>query len=54
MKAFIKPFEAPQRSVKIKIKVNFFFLPGTGTLRVKKRICNFPLLSVLQFRAKKK
>ena len=24
-KAFIKPFEAPQRSVKMKIKVNFQF-----------------------------
>ena len=25
LKAFIKPFEAPQRSVKIKIEVNFYF-----------------------------
>ena len=25
LKAFIKPFEAPQRSVKIKIWVNFYF-----------------------------
>ena len=25
LKAFIKPFEAPQRSVKIKIGVNFYF-----------------------------
>ena len=25
LKGFIKPFEAPQRSVKIKIEVNFFF-----------------------------
>ena len=24
-KAFIKPFEAPQRNVKIKIKLNFYF-----------------------------
>ena len=24
-KAFIKPFEAPKRSVKIKIQVNFYF-----------------------------
>ena len=24
-KTFIKPFETPQRSVKIKIKVNFYF-----------------------------
>ena len=28
MKAFIKPFEAPQRSVKIKIKVIFSLRPG--------------------------
>ena len=34
-KAFIKPFEAPQRSVKIKIELNFFTLSGIGTLRVK-------------------
>ena len=25
LKAFIKPFEAPQRSEKIKIEVNFYF-----------------------------
>ena len=25
LKAFIKPFEAPQRSVKIKIQLNFYF-----------------------------
>ena len=25
LKAFIKPFEAPQRSVKVKIKVNIYF-----------------------------
>ena len=25
LKTFIKPFEAPQRSVKIKIQVNFYF-----------------------------
>ena len=24
-KAFIKPFEAPQKSVKIKMEVNFYF-----------------------------
>ena len=35
LKAFIKPFEAPQRSVKIKIQVNFFILSGIGTLRGK-------------------
>ena len=25
IKAFIKPFETPQRSVKIKIQLNFYF-----------------------------
>ena len=34
-KAFIKPFEAPQRSVKIKISLNFFTLSGIRMLRVK-------------------
>ena len=29
-KAFIKPFVAPQRSVKIKIKVIFFSSSGVG------------------------
>ena len=33
-KAFIKPFEAPQRSVEIKSKVIFFLLSGIGTGRV--------------------
>ena len=33
-KAFIKPFEAAQRSVKIKFLVNFLSSPGTGTRRV--------------------
>ena len=28
MKAFIKAFEAPQRTVKIKIQVNFYFNTG--------------------------
>ena len=35
-KAFIKPFEAPQRSMKIKIKVNFFSSSGIGTGRVNR------------------
>ena len=35
-KAFIKPFEASQRSVKIKISVNFFSASGIGTGRVKR------------------
>ena len=33
-KAYIKPFEAPQSSVEIKIELNFFTLSGIGTLRV--------------------
>ena len=33
-KALIKPFEAPQRSVKIKISLKFFSLSGIGTGRV--------------------
>ena len=33
-KAFTKPFEAPQRSVKIKILLNFFSSSGIGTGRV--------------------
>ena len=35
LKAFIKPFEALQRNVKIKIYVNFFSLSGIGTGRIK-------------------
>ena len=34
LKAFIKPFEATQRSVKIKIELNFFSSSGIGTGRV--------------------
>ena len=34
-KAFPKPFKVKQRSVKMKILVNFFFLSGIGTLKVK-------------------
>ena len=34
-KAFIKPFEAPQRSKKINIQLNFFSLSGIETGRVK-------------------
>ena len=33
-KAFIKPFEAPQRSVKIKIQVKFVSSSGIGTGKV--------------------
>ena len=38
VKAFIKLFEAPQRSAKTKIKVNFFSSFGIGTGRVKKYV----------------
>ena len=31
--AFIKPFEASQRSMKIRIQLNFFSSPRTGTGR---------------------
>ena len=40
-KAFIKPFEAPQRNVKIKIYVNFLSSPGIGTGRVNIRLIWF-------------
>ena len=32
-KGFVKPFEAPQRSVKVKLKLNFFYLSGLGEKR---------------------
>ena len=35
LKAFIKPFVAPQRREKIKIQLNFFSLSGIGTGMVK-------------------
>ena len=35
LKVFIKPFEGPQGSVKIKIELNFFSLSGIGTGEVK-------------------
>ena len=38
-KTFIKPFETPQRNVKIKILLIFFSSSGIGTGRVKK--CSF-------------
>ena len=34
-KVFIKPFEALQRSLKIKLELNFFSSSGIGTGRVK-------------------
>ena len=36
LKAFIKAFKAPQRSVKIKIYVNFHFNAIFGTVRGRK------------------
>ena len=40
VKAFIKPFETPQRSVKIKIQLNFFPSSGIGTGRANKYNCS--------------
>ena len=37
-KDFVKPFEAPQKSVKIKIYFNFFSSSGIATGRVKRNI----------------
>ena len=42
-KAFIKPFEAPQSSVKMKISLNFFTLSGIGTLRVNNAASDWPI-----------
>ena len=42
-KAFIKPFEAPQRSAKIKIELNFFSSAGIGTGRVKSATVESPI-----------
>ena len=38
LKVFIKPFEAPQRSVKIKIELNFFSSSGIGTGSAKETL----------------
>ena len=43
-KTFIKPFEAPQRSVKIKIQLNFCSSSGIGTGRI------YFLYSMVRFR----
>ena len=37
-KAFINSFEAPQRSVKVKISLNFFSLSGTGMGMFKREL----------------
>ena len=54
LKAFIKSFEAPQRSVKIKIKLVFFSSSGIGAQRVKlmamnKKMYTFMLLLLPHF-----
>ena len=36
LKAFLNPFEVPQRSVKIEIKVNVLSLSGIGTRSVNR------------------
>ena len=48
-KAFIKLFEAPQRSAKIKIQLNFFTLSGIGTLRanIHNFACFYKIVSKL-------
>ena len=47
-KVFIKPFEAPQRSAKIKLYVNFFSSSGIGMRRLK--ILKKPYLTKLSTR----
>ena len=39
--SFVKPFEVPQRSVKIKIYVNFFYLSGIWAGRVNDNLPSF-------------
>ena len=52
LKAFIKLSEAPERSVKIKISVNFFFLSGIRTLKVKASIKNLKKIVILSKQGK--
>ena len=40
IKTFIKPFETPQRSVKVKIQVTFFSLSGIRAGRIYKKLSN--------------
>ena len=51
-KAFIKPFEAPQRSVKIKIEVNYFPSSeiGAGRVNIKSSFLSYHCL--LPFKTK--
>ena len=44
LKPFIKPFEAPQRSLKIKIS-SYIFLVGIGARRVKNIMERLPVQS---------
>ena len=48
VKAFTKPFEAPQKSVKIKILVNFFSSSGIGD-RLKSVLLVFNYYYLLWF-----
>ena len=41
LKAFIKPFEAPQRSAKVKIYVNFLSLSGIWRGRINTNVTNY-------------
>ena len=47
-KAFIKPSEAPQRSVKIKIQLTFFSSSGIGTGKVDMFLTNLEALGVIE------
>ena len=49
LEAFIKPFEAPQISVKIKIQVNFLSSSGIGTGRINKLKYNFIVYHAFNF-----
>ena len=50
-KAFIKRFEAPLRTVKIKVKVSFSYLSWIGTLGIRTGFFHrTPLLTVFAFR----
>ena len=47
-KAFIKPSEAPQRSVKIKIQLTFFSSSGIGTGKVDMFLTILEALGVIE------
>ena len=51
-KAFIKPFEAPQRSVKIKFKLIFSLCPGSereGLRNYKKAIFSMKFWAIIAY-----